>query len=139
MKLPVRRIAQDAQLPAYAKPGDAGLDLYSRELRTLNPLEPTLFALGVAIALPAGTVGLITDRSGLGKRGITTLGGVVDHTYRGELGVLLVNVTEAPYTVRPGDRIAQLLVLPVHTVEVEEADALPESARGADGFGSTGR
>jgi dUTP pyrophosphatase len=139
MNLHCKRLAPDAQLPRYAKPGDAGLDLFSRELRTLNPFEPTLFSLGIALALPEGTVGIVADRSGLARRGVTTLGGVIDCTYRGELGVVLVNVSESPYTVHPGDRIAQLLVTPIVTATVEECEELGDSVRGADGFGSTGR
>lgn len=132
-------LADDVLLPSYAHEGDAGLDLRSRELKTLNPGEPELFKLGFALALPPGYVGIVKDRSSLGKRGITTLAGVIDHTYRGEYCVVLVNVSQAPYTVRPGDKIAQLLVLPVATVAFERVKDLPETTRGTGGFGSTGR
>ncbi|RME30898.1 dUTP diphosphatase [Candidatus Woesearchaeota archaeon] len=132
-------LADDVVLPSYAHEGDAGLDLRSRELKTLNPGEPELFKLGFALALPPGYVGIVKDRSSLGKRGITTLAGVIDHTYRGEYCVVLVNVSQAPYTVRPGDKIAQLLVLPVATVAFERVKDLPETTRGTGGFGSTGR
>ncbi len=132
-------LVEGVQPPRYARAGDAGLDLLSRELKTLNPGEPELFRLGFALALPPGHVGIVKDRSSLGKRGITALAGVIDHTYRGEYCVVLVNVSHAPYTVRPGDRIAQLLIMPVATAELEVVSSLPATERGAGGFGSTGR
>lgn len=139
MKAHFKPLAEGVSLPRYAREGDAGLDLYSRELKTLNPGEPELFKLGFALALPHGHVGLVKDRSSLGKRGITALAGVIDHTYRGEYCVVLVNVSQTPYTVRPGDKIAQLLVQPVASVALEEVEELEETGRGAGGFGSTGR
>lgn len=139
MRLKFKRLHPDAQMPAYAHPGDAGLDLRSRYLRTLNPHEPERFSLGFALEIPEGYVGIVKDRSSLGKRGITVLGGVFDHTYRGEYHILLVNTSEGAYTVRKGDKIAQLVILPVATASVEEVEELSPSDRGEGGFGSTGR
>ena len=135
----VKRLHPDARLPQYARPGDAGMDLFSRDTRTLEQGEPFLFKLGFAIEIPQGYVALVKDRSGLAARGITTLGGVIDQTYRGELGVVLLNTTEREHLVKPGDRIAQLLIIPIATAEMEEAAELSETDRGEEGFGSTGR
>jgi dUTP pyrophosphatase len=134
-----KRLSPDAKLPCYAHPGDAGMDLFSRETRTLEQGEPHLFTLGFAMEIPEGFVGIIKDKSGLATRGLTVLGGVIDHTYRGEYGVILLNTTEREVLVKPGDKIAQLLILPVATAQLEEAVSLSETRRGAGGFGSTGR
>jgi dUTP pyrophosphatase len=139
VKIQLKKLHPDVQLPAYAHPGDAGLDLFSRETRTLEQGEPHLFKLGFSLELPEGFVAIIKDKSGLGLRGITTLGGVIEHTYRGEYGVLLLNTTERSYFVKPGDKIAQLLIMPIATAELEEVSELSETKRGAGGFGSTGR
>ena len=140
MDIRIKKLNDDATLPAYGRPGDAGLDLASREDWTLQPGEQHVFKLGIALAIPSGTVGLIWDRSGLAaKHGIKTMAGVLDHTYRGELGVVLMNVSKVPYEVKKGDRIAQLLIQPIHTVSVTEVDDLDETHRGAGGFGSSGR
>jgi len=130
------------QVPAYAHPGDAGADLVSTEALRLEPGQRALVGTGVRIALPDGYVAFVVPRSGLAtKHGITIVNspGTVDAGYRGEIKVTLLNTdaTEA-YDIGVGDRIAQLIVMPVsraHFIPVEE---LPESIRGAGGFGSTG-
>ncbi len=137
MKL--KRLHPEVKLPSYAHPGDAGMDVYSRELRTLEQGEPHVFKLGFCAEIPPGYVALLRDKSGLGARGLTVLGGVIDHTYRGEYGVILLNTTEREYLVKPGDKIAQLLLLPVGTADLEEVDNLSETKRNDGGFGSTGR
>lgn len=139
LQLQVQRLHTAAQVPRYGRPGDAGLDLFSIEEHTLGPGERHVFGAGVAVAIPAGYVGLIWDRSGLGAKGITSLGGVVDATYRGEIKVTLVNTSGEPYRVLTGDRIAQLLVQAIPTVVVEEAGELATTVRGSNGFGSSGR
>lgn len=140
MRVQIKRLEPTAQLPKYGRPGDAGLDIHSHETHILKPNERKVFKTGFAIAIPEGTVGLVWDRSGMAaKHGIKTMAGVLDHTYRGELGVVLLNTTEEPYEVRQGDRIAQLLVQPIHTAEVEEVPELSETVRGAGRFGSSGR
>jgi dUTP pyrophosphatase len=106
----------------------------------LQPGERRLVPTGWSLGLPEGYVSLIWDRSGIAaKNGITNMGGVIEWSYRGEYGVILLNTSPEPYEVKQGDRIAQLLVQPVATAELEEVDELPESARGQGGFGSSGR
>lgn len=135
----IKRLHPDVKVPAYAHPGDAGMDLFSRETRTLEQGEPHLFRLGFQLELPPGFVALIKDKSGLALKGLHTMGGVIEHTYRGEYGVILVNVTDKEFLIRPGDKIAQLLIMPISTASLEEVDTLSETRRGDGGFGSTGR
>ena len=130
-------------LPRYMTAGAAGMDLpadLEREV-VLAPGERRLVPTGLAVAIPPGYEGQVRPRSGLATReGLTILNtpGTVDSDYRGEIHVLLVNLGTAPVRVRPGDRIAQLVVAPVVSVEWEEVAALPATSRGAGGFGSTG-
>lgn len=136
----IKKLKDDAQVPLYKRPGDAAFDLFSCEDWTLQPHEQHIFPIGIAMAIQQGCAGLIWDRSGMGaKHGIKVLGGVIDHTYRGEIGVGLINLTKVPYEVRKGDRIAQMLIQPVYTAELQEVDDLDETARGEGGFGSSGR
>lgn len=141
--LPIRRLDPGLPLPAYAHPGDAGLDLRTREDVTLAPGERAVVPTGIAVAVPPGCVGLVHPRSGLAARaGLTLVNapGTIDAGYRGEVKVVLVNLDpREPVTVARGDRIAQLLVQQVETVTVTEVAELPSAARGDRGFGSTGR
>lgn len=125
-----------------AHAGDAGADLYAAEDVTLQPGERALVGTGIAIALPIGTVGLIHPRSGLAaKHGLTVVNapGTVDAEYRGELKVCLLNTDlHEPIEITRGMRIAQLVVQRVELVEFAEVDELDDTARGADGYGSTG-
>jgi dUTP pyrophosphatase len=139
IKVKIQKLASDVKTPSYAHPGDAGMDLYSRDTRTLEQGEPFLFKLGFKLELPAGYVALIKDKSGLALKGLHTIGGVIEYTYRGEYGVILVNVTDKEYLIRPGDKIAQLLIIPIMTADIEEVKELSETHRGENGFGSTGR
>ena len=126
----------------YAHAGDAGADLVAAEDVTLKPFQRALVPTGMAIALPAGYVALVHPRSGLAvKYGVTVLNapGTIDADLRGEVRVLLVNLGEAPVVLRHGERIAQLVVAPVVQARFQEVAALPETVRGAGGFGSTGR
>ena len=138
----VRRLDPELPLPARAHPGDAGVDLYAAEAVALAPGERATVPTGVAVAIPEGYAGLVAPRSGLAQRhglGIVNAPGVVDAGYRGEIRVLLVNHGSEPVSLARGERIAQLLVIPVSTVGVVEVYQLPPSERGAGGFGSTGR
>lgn len=137
--LPVKRSATDAILPTRAHPDDAGLDLYTVEDIALNPGQGKLAKTGIAIALPGGHVGLVADRSSLAKRGVKTAGGVIDAGYRGEILVMLWNISLEPVFLRSRERIAQLLILPVATPAVKEIESLDETLRGEKGFGSTGK
>lgn len=142
MRLIVRRLDRaGARLPERAHPGDAGLDLFAAADVDIPPGEARLVGTGLAIELPPGTEGQIRPRSGLALRhAVTVLNapGTVDAGYRGEIGILLVNHGREAFRVRQGMRVAQLVVTPVVEVEVVEADALSETARAGDGFGSTG-
>lgn len=139
MKLKVKRHHPDVQLPTYIHDGDVGMNLYSREARTLEQGEPYIFKLGFSTEFPRGHVGLIQDRSSMGAKGVRVLGGVIDPDYRGEWGVILVNTSDRTVVVQPGDKIAQVLFKQVERAEVEEADELSDTSRGVGGFGSTGR
>jgi dUTP pyrophosphatase len=138
----VRRLHPDAALPRYSTDGDAGADLTSVAQVTLAPGERALVPTGLALALPPGTVGLVHPRSGLAARhGVTIVNapGTVDSGYRGEVLVNLVNLDPTePFTVRVGDRIAQLVVQEYLHAEFSAADSLPDSVRGDTGHGSTG-
>lgn len=137
--LPIRRLDPSATVPTRAHPDDAGLDLYSLEDAVFQPGEGRIVRTGVAVAIPPGHVGLVCDRSSMAKRGLKTAGGVIDAGYRGELGVVLWNISPAAQPVKKGERLAQLLVIPVATPAPVEMDDLGATARGAGGFGSTGR
>jgi len=135
------RLSAGASAPAYAKPGDAGADLSATGEQTLQPGERALVGTGVAVAIPEGYVGLVHPRSGLAARhgiSIVNAPGTVDSGYRGEILVNLVNLGSVPWTVHAGDRIAQLLILPVVRAQFVPVDSLPESARGDTGHGSSG-
>ena len=131
-------------VPAYATPLSAGMDLRAclEAPVTLGPLERTLVPTGLYIALPAGFEAQVRPRSGLAaKHGVTVLNtpGTIDADYRGEIKVILVNLSNTPFEIVPGERIAQLVVARHERVEWEETGTLDETERGAGGFGSTGR
>jgi dUTP diphosphatase len=140
-RLLVRRLHPDAVLPVGAYADDAGLDLASVEEAVLAPGERRTLGTGLAVAIPDGHAGFVQPRSGLAARhGITVVNspGLIDSGYRGELRVVLLNTDrEAPFHVRPGDRIAQLVVLALPELEVVEAAELPASERAERGFGSS--
>ena len=142
MSLRVRRLEPGARLPSRAYPGDAGLDLYALEPATLAPGERAAIRTGIAVEIPEGQAGLVLPRSGLARRhGISVVNapGLIDAGYRGEVQVLLLNTDRSePFALAAGDRIAQLVLVGVHTPEVVEADELALSERGAGGFGSSG-
>ena len=141
IELPIRRLHPEAVLPERAYAGDAGLDLAACERHELGPGERALVGTGLAVAIPAGHAGFVQPRSGLAARhGLTIVNspGLVDEGYRGELRVVLLNTdAREPFVVEPGMRIAQLVVLPLPTVDPVEVDELPESERGVRGFGSS--
>ncbi len=143
MKLACTRLSEDARLPTRANEGDAGLDLYAAEPATLGPGERASVGTGIAIEVPPGHAGLVLPRSGLAARhGIALVNspGLIDAGYRGEVRVLLLNTDrEATFEVAVGDRIAQLLLTPFLVAEPAEVAELTAAARGANGFGSSGR
>ncbi|HEY7198501.1 MAG TPA: dUTP diphosphatase [Gaiellaceae bacterium] len=141
IELPIRRLRDGAQLPERAYSGDAGLDLATCEPLALGPGERAVVPTGLAVAIPVGYAGFVQPRSGLAARdGIAVVNspGLIDSGYRGEIKVVLLNTDrEKSFVAEPGERIAQLVVLPVPDVQVEEVEELPETERGARGFGSS--
>jgi dUTP pyrophosphatase len=142
LEILVTKLDNDAVIPTYAKPGDAGADLYAISELVLAPGERALVKTGIAIALPNGYVGLVHPRSGLGlKNGISVVNtpGTIDAGYRGEIGVVLINHDlHESFQVKKGDRIAQLVIQKVENAQFKVVNQLPESERAAGGYGSTG-
>jgi len=143
VELRVAKLKDEAVLPSRAHEGDAGLDLYACEAAHLGPGERWSVGTGIGVEIPDGYAGLVLPRSGLARdHGIALVNspGLIDSGYRGELRVLLLNTDPAEtFRVEPGDRIAQLVLVPVAPVEPVEVEALSESARATGGFGSSGR
>ena len=141
-ELPVARLRDDAVLPTQAYDGDAGLDLVACERAELGPGERAVVGTGVAVAIPDGHAGLVVPRSGLAARhGLTIVNapGLIDSGYRGEVKVILLNTdSRERFVVEPGMRIAQLVLVEAASVHLVEVEELPESERGAAGFGSSG-
>jgi dUTP pyrophosphatase len=137
--LPVLRVSPEAILPTRAHPDDAGLDLYNLEDFSLAPGEGKMVKTGVAMAIPTGFVGLVADRSSLAKRGLKTAGGVIDAGYRGEIHILMWNISREAFELKRGERLAQLMIIPIATPAVAEVKELDSTARGAKGFGSSGK
>ncbi len=138
-RLFVKKMMDSAILPTRAHPDDAGLDLYAFENGVIPSGGGIVARTGIAIALPMNTVGLVADRSSMAKKGVKTSGGVIDAGYRGELHIVLRNITPEEIRFARGERIAQLLILPCLAPAVVETESLDETGRGAKGFGSTGK
>ena len=140
IKIKFQKLYEDAQLPIYAHPGDAGLDLYSYETVVIEPGQRHAVSLGFALEIPEGYVSRILDRSGMAlKFGMHCLAGVVDSGYRGEYKAIMINHGHEPYSIEKGDRVAQLLIQPVVIAEIEEVKNLSETVRGEGGFGGSGK
>lgn len=140
MILKVKKIIFDAKLPSYAKEGDAGMDLYSSE-ETIVPVGAIVKVhTGISVEIPNGYVGLFWDKSGLSmNHGIKVMGGVIDSGYRGEVLVGVTNLGEKDYVFEKHHKVTQMLIQPVISVLIEEAEELSEASRGEGGFGSTGK
>lgn len=141
LQIQTAKLHPDAQLPKYSHEGawgDLAADLYSVEEATVAPGTTALVATGLAMAFPSEYGALVEDRSGLAVKGITTLAGVIDPGYRGEIKVVMTNVTREPITLKARDRIAQLRIVRRIQAEFVAVDSLDETKRGAGGFGSTG-
>ena len=144
LEVPLCQLQPGVAAPAYAREGDAGADLVAREGATLAPGGGrALISTGISLAIPPGYAGFVQPRSGLALRhGVTCLNtpGLIDSGYRDELKILLVNLDPTePYEVKPGDRIAQLVIQPVVQAEFVTVETLPSSERGHGGFGHSGR
>ena len=143
-KVAVKKLRPGAVMPKFGSKEAAGADLYAclEESVSIAPGQTVFIPTGLAMALPRGYVGLVYARSGLAcKQDLAPANkvGVIDSDYRGEIRVGLVNLSPESYTIQPGERIAQLVVMPVVQFSASEADALEETSRGSGGFGSTGR
>ena len=141
MKVKIKPLHADLKLPSYGHPGDAGLDLFSLEEYTLKPGVRHIFAVGFALEFPVGYAAIVKDKGSLSstEASLHCLGGIFDAGYRGEYNVCLVNLGQKAYTIEKGQKIAQLLILPVEHAEFEEVLELSSSSRGAGQFGSTGK
>lgn len=139
----IKQLDPGLPLPSYAHPGDAGIDLLASEGITLQPAQRALVPTGVAIAIPEGYAGYVQPRSGLALReglALVNSPGLIDSGYRGEIKVVVINLDPAaPIKIERGDKIAQLVILPVPKVRMEVVHKLPASKRAIGGFGSTGR
>ena len=141
MKIPVTREDPTYSIPGRAQDGDAGVDLAATVALEIAPGRRVLVPTGIAVAIPQGFAGFVLPRSGLAiNHGVTVINapGLIDSGYRGELKVGLVNHGDSPHTISVGDRIAQLVIMAVASVEFVEVEELDRTARGAGGFGSTG-
>ena len=140
MEIKIKKLVPDLKVPSYAHPGDVGLDLFSLEDYGLQPGERRIFPVGFALEFPIGYAAIVKDKSSLPKNGgVHTMGGVFDAGYRGEYNVNLINLGSAAYQIKTGDKIAQLLIVPVEIAQIEEVTELSETSRGTGNFGSTGR
>ncbi len=140
MKIRIKKVDPKAKIPERGREGDIGFDLFSVEEKTLAPKERDTFNTGLAFELPEGHALLIWDRSGLATgRGLTTLGGVVDPNFRGEVGVCLLNTSEKPHKVKRGDKIAQFLIQEVKDISFEESKNLSKTSRGENWAIKTGK
>ena len=139
VKVKVKKLRENAIVPRYAHPGDAAMDLFSCEDYIVPAGKRQLVSSGIAMALPEGYWANIRGKSGLAyKKGIAILGGVIEYTYRGEYGVIVLNTGEEDFVIKVGDKIAQVVVAPVANVDVEVVGELSETVRGGGAFGSTG-
>lgn len=139
MKINIKKTRTDAIIPTRADSGAAGYDLYSLSAAAIPPHCTVRFDTGIAMEIPEGYAGFIKDRSGMGIKGFDKHGGVIDSSYRGEIGVCLCNTTIEMKYISVGDRIAQICFQKVEDVEFEEVEELNNTTRGVGAFGSTGK
>lgn len=140
MQLKVKKLHLDAKVPSYGHVGDAGIDMYAVERTSLKPGERVAIKTGIALEIPEGYVGLVWDKSGLSiKKGLKTLGGVIDSGYRGEIMIGMINLGVQEHIFEKGDRVAQILIQKVEQCVIAEVAELGQTVRGESGFGSTGR
>ncbi len=136
--IPIKKILDSAKTPTRGSDFAAGYDLYATEAYTLKPLERKLFKTGITIAIPSNLYGRIAPRSGLAyKSGIGVMAGVIDEDYRGDIGVILINLGQTDFVVNSGDKIAQIIFEHYTEASFQDSDTLPTSVRGSGGFGST--
>ncbi len=138
IKIKIEKIIETAKIPTRAHPSDAGLDLYALGDYSIAPYQQALISTGIKMAITAGYVGLIWDKSSLASQGYKTMGGVIDSGYRGEIKIILKNLSEDMYNVVSGQKIAQILIQKIETPEIEEGPLEDQTNRQAGGFGSSG-
>ena len=139
MKIPVKKLHKDAQLPQMMKEGDAAMDFYSYKDYEIKPGERIIVETGVVIAIPNGYWGNVRDRGGLpAKHGIHTMGGVFDSNYRGEVQIIMINLSQETYKIEKGHRICQMIIEKHELVELEEVEELDETNRGEGRLASSG-
>jgi dUTP pyrophosphatase len=141
MKIKIKKLNDKATLPSRASESDAGYDLYNLldSTQRVEPGQRLLIKTGISVAIPEGYYGRIAPRSGLAyKHGIDVLAGVIDSGYRGEVGVVIINLGSTPHLFEENSRVAQLIIEKCHSVEWEQCEDLNDSNRGTGGFGSTG-
>lgn len=137
--LKINILSPQGRIPERKTPGSAGLDIYAAEKVTIPSYGQATVPTHIKMALPEGTYGQLASRSSLAVKGITVIGGVIDNDYRGEVGVILQNCSMEDYKVKVGDRIAQLIVVPILMPHVVVTSELLDTSRGDGGFGSTGK
>lgn len=134
-----QKISKDAKIPSFAHKGDAGMDLYSNEEVEVIPGEIKAISTGIKMEIPNGFVALVWDKSGLAlKKGLKTMGGVIDSGYRGEIKVIITNLSDEVFEVEKGGKVAQMIIQKFESPEIEVVEDLSDTKRGSDGFGSTG-
>ncbi len=138
-KLQVKLLSSLAKLPVRSTENSAGYDLFASSSSTLNPWSRGVINTDITIQIPAGTYGRIAGRSGLALKGLTVAGGVIDGDYRGNIGIILYNLSDEEFRVNSGDRIAQLILEKIETLEVIQVQEIETTNRGEKGFGSTGK
>lgn len=139
MQIKIKKLHPEAKLPSYAHHGDIGMDMFSLEASTIEPGESKTFFCGFALEFPTGYGAIVKDKGSISQAGLHTLGGVYDAGYRGEYNVHLINLSKKSFSIEKGQKIAQLLILPVEIPTIVEVDALSDSARGDGKWGSTGK
>ncbi len=135
----VEKLSPQAKLPQKAHEGDAGYDLYANDYYSIAPYGQALVSTGIIMAIPDGQVGLIWDKSGIAFSGMKTMGGVIDSSYRGEIKVIVKNLSEEIYNIIPGQKVAQILIQAITDFKIEEGQIEDETERAANGFGSSGK
>ena len=139
MKVRIQKVVPDVKTPSYANPGDAGFDLYAAEETIISPGQRMLVRSGIKMAVPEGYVGLIWDKSGrAAKDGLKTMAGVLDSGYRGEILIVMHNLSDKEVKIEKNHKVAQMLIQPIHKAEFEEVESLDDTQRGEGGFGSSG-
>lgn len=139
MQVKIKKLKPEAKLPSYAHEGDVGMDMYAMDRVVVAPGEHVRIWHGFALEFPTGFAAIVKDKSSISKAGLHTMGGVFDAGYRGEYNTHLVNLSSESYTIEAGDKVSQLVIIPVAIPELVEVDELTDSSRGTGGFGSTGK